>query len=1048
LGCTPTIIDETAGQKGQLLEVQYDGLGQFLKVTVHPSLKPGQTLHVQVRPGPVGTLNCFSDAGTIPRIDMMPAPGGKGSSFRGPFVDINLFGSPYNLSWLEGEPSLGMIEAIKATEYTIELCLMEGGNVIRNEEMDIDRALDSAGTGKFDGYEDGENIASPVAYAEACIHQLGEIPFFPRLGDGDYDTFSCLDATPIPTVVTDENGNVSYPDTRVSECDNPQFIYSMCEPNADPGRTNGPRVTSAQNDQGTHWILLCRKSIDEEGKYNDMAMLGHNPYTGRTCFFQNALYSRTDGLHVTHPADKIDSPASPYQSEHIWRGIEGGLGSGIQCADCHDADPIIHTPWIDGAKNAQGETVVPKMGTHDGLVQGYNDAPYTLVNAAGQGWSMHKHLTSEEAAPCTKCHRIGSGRWAQSWIKRMEATDSHWDGLLTPEGKKFENYYWMPPEMENIDEESWPESEFGRATTFLLNCADNMSDPGCRWEDLPTEAIADFGEVPEVELTGTELALESLKILGATVTDPSDPRCDGPNGECQNRRCSECHSLSKGGLKHWKKLTKTAQTKCKLTKDPEEMSVDEALTSVQCLRAEPTEANSVFAADKLGILTTGVRYGYFRELFRKAYGDSNWLKEYVSFKSRVHMPKGTYAALSQSEHAILMKWFEYDLASMTDHLIDPPPPESCEPYLDSMFMNEHVDTIQYDGWGATNKENGIWMYGCPPAGPAGSPSGSCLTDLPDRTAEWGNGGDKGTLRQLAQLGFRTSFWTRSSADGRFVANGGGNGFGSTITDLQRGIDIGVKSSYDPGFFPDNSGFIYQGGGAGTRICTQSMLETVTAVDYDDPGCMKGTGINLYQHVARGLNGGDYFIINSQFTSDSGGSGKKNPVANFNVGSTMKFTPMVFNGTAFEQLSAVIIDSPFEGDSVLSPSGRLVISRLAGGEDNQSLGYVIRQVETSKFGDNYLVNVNKVVARVCTVGAKANISFDERFFVTHSYEEGRSDIILVDLLKGQQYQVTNMPEGTRALFPHFRSDGWFYFLVKGKSGDPEYVVASDLALLLQ
>jgi hypothetical protein len=363
-------------------------------------------------------------------------------------------------------------------------------------------------------------------------------------------------------------------------------------------------------------------------------------------------------------------------------------------------------------------------------------------------------------------------------------------------------------------------------------------------------------------------------------------------------------------------------------------------------------------------------------------------------------------------------------------------------------MNEHADTIKYDGWGATNKENGIWMYGCPPAGPAGSPSGSCLTDLPDRTAEWGNGGDKGTLRQLAQLGFRTSFWTRSSADGRFVANGGGNGFGSTITDLQRGIDIGVKSSYDPGFFPDNSGFIYQGGGAGTRICTQSMLETVTAVDYDDPGCMKGTGINLYQHVARGLNGGDYFIINSQFTSDSGGSGKKNPVANFNVGSTMKFTPMVFNGTAFEQLSAVIIDSPFEGDSVLSPSGRLVISRLAGGEDNQSLGYVIRQVETSKFGDNYLVNVNKVVARVCTVGAKANISFDERFFVTHSYEEGRSDIILVDLLKGQQYQVTNMPEGTRALFPHFRSDGWFYFLVKGKSGDPEYVVASDLALLLQ
>ena len=112
LGCAPAIIDETAGQKGQLLEVQYDGLGQFLKVTVHPSLKPGQTLHVRVRQGNVGVLNCFSDAAVIPRIDTMPAPGNKGSSFRGPFVDINHFGSPYDNSWLEGTPSLSMIDGL------------------------------------------------------------------------------------------------------------------------------------------------------------------------------------------------------------------------------------------------------------------------------------------------------------------------------------------------------------------------------------------------------------------------------------------------------------------------------------------------------------------------------------------------------------------------------------------------------------------------------------------------------------------------------------------------------------------------------------------------------------------------------------------------------------------------------------------------------------------------------------------------------------------------------------------------------------------------
>jgi Tol biopolymer transport system component len=75
----------------------------------------------------------------------------------------------------------------------------------------------------------------------------------------------------------------------------------------------------------------------------------------------------------------------------------------------------------------------------------------------------------------------------------------------------------------------------------------------------------------------------------------------------------------------------------------------------------------------------------------------------------------------------------------------------------------------------------------------------------------------------------------------------------------------------------------------------------------------------------------------------------------------------------------------------------------------------------------------------------NFSFDERFFVTHHYEEGTANIYLVDLSDGSRHKITNMPAGTRALFPHFRSDGWFYFLVK--SDDGEYVAASDAALAL-
>ena len=160
---------------------------------------------------------------------------------------------------------------------------------------------------------------------------------------------------------------------------------------------------------------------------------------------------------------------------------------------------------------------------------------------------------------------------------------------------------------------------------------------------------------------------------------------------------------------------------------------------------------------------------------------------------------------------------------------------------------------------------------------------------------------------------------------------------------------------------------------------------------------------------------------------------------------MKFTPMIFDGTRYVQLPAKVVDSPFEGDSVLSPSGRLVVSRLAGGEDSNSLGFVIREVKTEKFENNYKIDIGRVVATVCRPGAKGNISFSERFMVTHVYGEKAVDIVLFDLLTGKEHQVTNMPEGSKALFPHFRSDDWFYFLVR--SGTEEYVVASDLAVRL-
>jgi hypothetical protein len=63
------------------------------------------------------------------------------------------------------------------------------------------------------------------------------------------------------------------------------------------------------------------------------------------------------------------------------------------------------------------------------------------------------------------------------------------------------------------------------------------------------------------------------------------------------------------------------------------------------------------------------------------------------------------------------------------------------------------------------------------------------------------------------------------------------------------------------------------------------------------------------------------------------------------------------------------------------------------------------------------------------------------------ELGASNLYLVDLLDGTSRAITRMGPGQYAIFPHFRSDGWIYFVVRTLDGD-ELFAASDAAVLLE
>ena len=344
-----------------------------------------------------------------------------------------------------------------------------------------------------------DNVNSQVEYGELCVQELGEIPFFKKKGPGKYDTFDCrnlvgmdgetvtgpiegVEGATIPTMVDGVQQTACSPGRELG-LDSESY---GCMDKADHGMflatgetQPGAMVVTAKNDKGSHWLLLCRKVADD-GKgmmktqvFNDMAMIGHNPKTGRTCFFQNSIGNGRDGSHVTHPADVEKSTA-------IWSTSVQSYCSG----SCHAESAFTHSPWIDGAKRANGKTIIPKVGENPDFLISDLSAPYNIVAADQLGFSIPKQLVNDEVGACNNCHRLAGSTLSQ-FANWSTGTGDDYFSNITDFGKKFENSHWMPPRRDGLTDANWATSKYGKALEFMKKCSDDESDPACLWADVP-----------------------------------------------------------------------------------------------------------------------------------------------------------------------------------------------------------------------------------------------------------------------------------------------------------------------------------------------------------------------------------------------------------------------------------------------------------------------------------------------------------------------------------------------------------------------------------
>lgn len=599
-------------------------------------------------------------------------------------------------------------------------------------------------------------------------------------------------------------------------------------------------------------------------------------------------------------------------------------------------------------------------------------------------------------------------------------------------------------------------------------------------------------------LTNDQLAKQALDILG--IDRPSYTGGAVCGGSCHTNAWHTADEVFVNNLA-------SEMTPLKACFD---MNANDAKAWVDCLKTPGGEWTN-----KLGFYRAGLHTAMFEDKFRAAYGDSYKSTLDILVAAKGMPPLSTLAGavprLSAESFNIVLDWFNKGTPGLAKAFPPKKTEQVCQEDLGSQDLKDYLKNIEFNNWEMLNSERGVAMFGCPTILPEEYvPYGSareCLTDFPlaeegNDTKSWANSPSQDAsgfplqqkMRILKEFNWRTpngeqqrsTYWMRSSADGRFIGNGlTSNTFGFTVNykayvyDLKNQATKYVTANYDPAFFPNNKGFSFMefDSAAGDRawFCNQRILDNaVNSIRFKDyPNeCYLDT-MGVYQHLAVNPTGGDHIVVRGdRYANDTGAIKQyQDPsVERFAVPGTAVPPPELEvhilkenNQSYTKPRPPQKIKHPYEGDFSISPNGGLVFSRFASTDAPTpgtavQLGYKIRKMTLTESPNGKVASL-KDIGTLCMEGGKVTASFNERFLALHHYKpdpfvaptteqrflESRADVYVVDLKTGKKYQITNMKKGQYGLYAHFRSDNWMYFLVRDYEKGKDYVVASDVIL---
>ena len=190
-------------------------------------------------------------------------------------------------------------------------------------------------------------------------------------------------------------------DPGLHECDNPSLQMGDCMSGSSLQRHEGVRADGTPLPHVV-WVSFCRHDGRDDVFGWDVGdstqMIGYNMETGATAFFESG--DNKEWITIDPETNRMLGILPTVDDPDGFNKAFSTPGR-TQCSQCHQADPFIHNPFIDGARlpSDPSQPVVPRFKGSDKMF----DTPYYLIG--GSDWDMRTiHI---EGNKCLKCHRIG-----------------------------------------------------------------------------------------------------------------------------------------------------------------------------------------------------------------------------------------------------------------------------------------------------------------------------------------------------------------------------------------------------------------------------------------------------------------------------------------------------------------------------------------------------------------------------------------------------------------------------------------------------------------